>query len=117
MRERGTLFLWKPNRDGTRWIQLSSWEALADWEEGLDSLLSDRREALRGEGFCVAWSEEEGYRALATTADPLPEPAEVLQGDLDAYLDERLDLRPTLLGGPPDFEPGDEAFRFEEIRE
>tara|TARA_R110002072_G_scaffold92764_2_gene206129 strand:+ start:1669 stop:2022 length:354 start_codon:yes stop_codon:yes gene_type:complete len=117
MSEGETLFLWKPNKEGTRWIRLSSYEVFDEWEVGLDSLLSDRREALRGEGFCVAWSEEEGYRALGATANAAPEPVEVLQGDLDAYLDERLDLRPTLLGGPPDFVPEDEAFRYEEIHE
>lgn len=112
-----TFHMFRPNEDGSRWVRISHYEAFSDWEVACDSLLSGRREALRGEEFVVAWSEDEGYRAVAARAEDPPEPAEVLQSDLDAYLEERLELRPTLLGGEPDYEAHDEWERYDEIRE
>lgn len=93
---------WKPTPEGERWVHVPRSPFFQTLEDGLEQLRWGRRDAREGEDYWVGWSEQEGYRALARSADRAPKPAELLQGELGAFLEGEFDLRPTLLGGPPD---------------
>ncbi len=106
--------VWSSDSEGRTWLVSDGWGTYESLGDAEDSLVSeDRREARRGDTFVVVWGFECGYLASARYAGDPPDPAEILVEEEDLFLAGELELRPTLQGGPPEYEDD----RYDEIHE